>query len=55
MAKVVKIYEVAKTSKESKIKGEKQLEDLTSSVESIRKTFDDYKEEIKKNDGWIKC
>ena len=47
-AKVVKIYEVATSTKESQIKGEKQLEDLTSSVDDITKKFDEYKEERKK-------
>ena len=54
-AKVVKTYEVASNTKESQIKGEKQLEDLTSSVDYITKIFDEYGEERKKKDKQIKC
>ena len=39
--KLVKIYEVTNTIKESQIKCEKQLEDLTSSVDYITKMFDE--------------
>ena len=53
--KVVNIYEVANTTKESQIKGEKQLEDLTSSVDYIAKKFDEYEEERKKKDEQNKC
>ena len=54
-AKVVKIYEVANTTKESQIKGEKQLEDLARSVDYIAKKFDEYEEERKKKDEQNKC
>ena len=37
------------------MKGEKQLEDLTSSVDYITKKLNDYEEEIKKKDEQIKC
>ena len=52
--KVVKIYEVANFTKESQIKGEKQLEDLASSVDYITKKFDEFEEERKKKDEQIK-
>ena len=54
-AKVVKIYEEANTTKERQIKGEKQLEDLTSSVDYIMKKLDEYKDGRKKKDEQIKC
>ena len=54
-AKVVKIYEVANSTKESQFKGEKQQEDLTSSVYYTTKKFDEYEEERKKKDEQIKC
>ena len=47
-AKVVKIYEVANSTKETQIKGKKQLEDLTSSVDYITKKFDEYEEQREK-------
>ena len=53
--KVVKIYEIANTTKERQINGEKQLEDLTSSADYITKKFDEYKEGRKKKDKQIKC
>ena len=53
--KVVKIYKVANTTKESQIKGEKHLEDLTSSVDYITRKFDEYEEERKNKDEQIKC
>ena len=43
-AKVVKIPEVANSTKESQIKGEKQLEDLTSSADYIAKKSDERRE-----------
>ena len=43
-AKVVKIHEVANSTKESQIKGEKQLEDLTSSADYIAKKSDERRE-----------
>ena len=55
LSKVVKIYEVASTAKESQIKAEKQLEDLISSVDYITKMFDEYMEESKKKGEQIKC
>ena len=48
-------YEVANTTKESQIKREKQLDDLTSSVDYITKKFDAYEEESKKKSEQIKC
>ena len=39
---------VANSTKESQIKGEKQLEDLTSSIDYIMEKFDEYEEERKK-------
>ena len=39
--KVAKIYEEANTTKKSQMKGEKQLEDLTCSVDYINKKFDE--------------
>ena len=54
-AKVVKIYEVANITKESQIKGEKQLEDLTNSVDYITKNVDEYEEERKKKEEQIIC
>ena len=48
-AKVVKIYEVANTTKESQINGENQMEDFTSSVDYITEKFDEYEEESKLN------
>ena len=54
-AKAVKIYKVANTTKESQINSEKQVEDLTSSVDYITKNFDEYEEERKKKDGQVKC
>ena len=53
-AKVLKMYGVASSTKESQIKGEKQLEDVTSSVDYITKKFDEYEEERKKKDEQIK-
>ena len=50
-AKVVKLYEVARTTKESHIKGKKKLEDLKSSVDYITKKVDEYEEKEKQ----IKC
>ena len=47
-AKVLKMYGVASSTKESQIKDEKQLEDVTSSVDYITKKFDEYEEERKK-------
>ena len=47
-AKVVKIYEVANSTKESQIKGEKQLEDLTSSVDYITTSMSTRKREKRK-------
>ena len=37
------------------MKGEKQLEDLTCSVDYINKKFDEYEEERKRKDKQIKC
>ena len=54
-AKVVKIYEVVNSIKESQIKVEKQLEDLASSVDYITKKFDEYEEQRKKENEEIKC
>ena len=54
-AKVVKIYEVVNTAKESQIKGKKELEDSASSVCYITKKFDEHEEERKKKDDKIKC
>ena len=54
-AKVVKICEIANSTKESQIKGEKQLEDLTSSDDYITKKCDEYEEERKKKAEQIKC
>ena len=53
-AKALKMYGVASSTKESQIKGEKQLEDVTSSVDYITKKFDEYEEERKKEDEQIK-
>ena len=47
-AKVVKIYEVANSTKESQIKGEKQLEDLTNPVDYITKLMSMRKREKRK-------
>ena len=54
-AKVVKIYEVANSTKKTQMKDEKQLADLTSSVDYITKKFDEFEEERKKKDEQIKC
>ena len=51
---MVKIYEVENFTKENQIKGEKQLEDLASSVDYITKKFDEFEEERKKKDEQIK-
>ena len=53
-AKVLKMYGVASSTKKSQIKGKKQLEDVTSSVDYITKKFDEYEEERKKKDEQIK-
>ena len=53
--KVAKIYEVANTTIKSQMKGEKQLEDLTCSVDYINKKFDEHEEERKRKDKKIKC
>ena len=48
------MYGVASSTKKSQIKGKKQLEDVTSSVDYITKKFDEYEEERKKKDEQIK-
>ena len=53
-AKALKMYGEASSTKESQIKGEKQLEDMISSVDYITKKFDEYEEERKKKDEQIK-
>ena len=52
---MVKIYEVANSTKETQIKDEKQLADLTSSLDYITKKFDEFEEERKKKDKQTKC
>ena len=47
-SKIVKIYELENTTKESQIKDEKQVQYLTSSVDYITKKFDEYEEEREK-------
>ena len=53
-AKVLKMYGVASSTKKSQIKGKKQLEDVTSSIDYITKKFDEYEEERKEKDEQIK-
>ena len=44
-----------KLREKRQMKGEKQLEDLTSLVEYITKKLDEYEEERKKKDDEIRC
>lgn len=45
--------EVASTTKEWRIKGENQLEELTSLLDHISKKFDEYQEDRHKEDKLI--
>ena len=53
-AKVLKMYGVASSTKESQIKDEKQLEDVTSSLITLRKSLMSTRKREKKKDEQIK-
>lgn len=52
--RVTEISALANTINENKIKGARQLEDLTGALDFIRKKFEDYKKERIENDEVIK-
>ena len=47
------LYMLDNSNKEIQIKGEKQLIDLTSSVEFLKTKFDELENERKEEDEWI--
>ena len=51
--KVMQIFDLANTTKESQIEGAGELEDLAKSVDFLTKRFDDFQVELKRKDEVI--